>query len=318
MTTIALGTGGEFDRIRRIAQVLGASAAALGDDTAVIPAGAGTLLVSTDASTEGVHFRRDWLAPHEIGWRAASAALSDLAASGALASGLVVAVSAPAGADDTLVVECMRGVGEAARSAGCRVLGGDLTAGPVLALTVTVFGHAARAVSRVGAAPGDSLWVTGTLGGARAALRAWEGEREPPAGARIAFAHPVPRLRAGAWLAQQGATAMLDISDGLAGDAEHLAAASGVALEIDLARLPIHPSVHAEAAREGEASAVFAAAGGEDYELLVAMPAGWDGTDEAEPWTGTPIRRIGEVVAGEGVTLRLGGDPVAVQGYRHG
>lgn len=313
----ALGSGGEFDRIRAIAAALGDDLGPIGDDTAPIPARQGTLVVSTDASVEGVHFRRAWLAPEEIGWRAAMSALSDLAAAAAVPAGLTVALSVPAGSDDALVVELMRGVGLAARTAGCRVLGGDLTGGDAIALAITVFGHAVRPMTRRGARPGDGVWVTGLQGGARAALLAWLDGRTPPHAARVAFAKPRARIEAGQWLAAQGATAMLDLSDGLGGDLQHLAAASGVGLEVDLARLPIHPSVHAEALRRGESAPVLAATGGEDYELLVTLPPGFSGERECEPACGSLLTRIGTVVAGSGVTMRLGGEPVAIESFRH-
>jgi thiamine-monophosphate kinase len=317
VTGTALGPGGEFDRIRAIAAVLGESAAALGDDTAEVPHGVGRLVASTDTSTEGVHFRRSWLADEEIGWRAAAAALSDLAAAGARPAGLLAALTLPAGAPRQLAPDLMAGVAAAARHVGARVLGGDLSTGPGLALTVTVLGHAAHPVARRGARPGDGIWVTGELGGARAALVAWSAGRKPAAGARGAFAHPTPRVAAGQWLAAHGATAMLDLSDGLAGDATHLAAASGVGISIDLSALPIHSSVHAEAESMGEAACRFAAVGGEDYELLVALPAGFDGAADLEAATGTSLRAVGVVVEGAGARFLHDGVAVALDGFRH-
>lgn len=315
-TAIPLGPGGEFDRIRAIAAALGPAAGPLGEDTASVPDAPGTLVVSTDSSVDEVHFRRAWLAPEEIGWRAAASALSDLAAAGASPAGLVVALVVPRGTDDALVTGLMAGVGAAAARAGCRVLGGDVSGGGTLALAVTVLGRADRVPGRGGARPGDGVWVTGTLGGARAALLAWLDGRAPAPAARLAFAHPEPRLAAGRWLAAQGATAMLDVSDGLGGDAPHLAAASGVRLVLELERLPIHPSVHAEAARSGTPAAVVAATGGEEYELLVTLPPEADGS-ACEPATGVPLTRIGTVTAGAGVEARLQGAEVALTGFRH-
>jgi len=313
----ALGGGGEFDRIRAMALALGSAASGLGDDAGLIPRGEGELVVSTDISVEGVHFQSTWLTPREIGWRATAAALSDLAAMGASATGVVVALTIPTGGADDLGVECMRGVGDAAVAVGATVLGGDLSGGPVLSLAVTVFGVARRPVWRRGATPGDELWVTGALGGSRAGLLALQGGGAVPPGARVAFAHPVPRIPAGVWLAAQGATAMLDLSDGLAGDAEHLAAASDVALVIDLETLPIHPSVHRMAGVVGQPFREFAAVGGEDYELLVAMPAGWRPTEDPEAWTGVGLTRIGRVEAGAGVRLMQGDEVRVLSGFRH-
>jgi thiamine-monophosphate kinase len=311
-----MGPGREFDRIREIIAALGEAAGPIGDDTAPVPPGVGTLIVSTDASVDEVHFRRDWLSPEEIGWRATASALSDLAAAGAAPAGVTIALTLPADFPESDLLAVMRGVGECASRAGCTVLGGDLTGGGTLSLTVTVFGHARRVVSRRGARPGDGVWVTGTLGGARAGLLAFQDGRTPPPAARAAFARPHPRLAAGQWLAAHGATAMMDISDGLGGDAGHLAAASGVGLHIELDRVPIHPSVHAEAARRDEAAAVLAATGGEDYELLVILPPDAVGS-ACEPGAGIPLSRIGTVVAGVGVTCTLAGQPCEITGFQH-
>jgi len=219
MTAIPLGSGGEFDRVRAIAAALGAVMGPIGDDTAVIVEGDGTLVVSVDASVEGVHFRSDWLSLEEIGWRATASALSDLAAAAATPVGLVAAIVVPRKAEQHALVELMRGVGAATEQVGASILGGDLTSGKQWAVVITVFGRASRRMSRVGAVPGDGIWVTGTLGGARAALQAWTTSMEPDAEARRAFAHPMPRIAAAQWLAQHGATAMMDLSDGLGGDA---------------------------------------------------------------------------------------------------
>ena len=319
MTAPALGPGPEFDLIRAIARSLGPAAGSLDDDCALVPDGATTLAFSTDISVENVHFRRDWLAPAEIGWRAAAGSLSDLAAEGAEAIGLLAAVTGPRSLAGHDLVELMRGVGEAVAAAGGRVLGGDLSAAPYWSIAVTVVGRAARPVTRAGARPGDGLWVTGELGGARAALEAWLRGDQPAPAARAAFAHPVPRLAGGAWLAAHGATAMLDVSDGLAGDARHLAAASGVLLTIELDRLPVAPAAVAEADRLKLAAPLFAGQGGEDYELLVTLPGGF-GSEEARAFraaTGVALTRIGAVEPGSGVRLLLAGDEVSLAGYDH-
>ena len=319
MTSPALGPGPEFDMIRAIARDLGAAAAPLGDDSALVPIDGVMLALSTDVSVENVHFRRDWLEPAEIGWRAAASALSDLAAEGAEAIGVLAAVTGPRSLAARDLVELMHGVGEAATSVGAQVLGGDLSAGPYWSVAVTVLGRVDRPVTRAGAQPNDGLWVTGTLGGARAALEAWLRRDQPAPDAREAFAHPIPRLTAGIWLAAHGATAMLDLSDGLAGDAHHIAAGSGVGLTVELDRLPVAPAVAAEAERLRMAPPVFAAQGGEDYELLVALPPGFGSAEAAEcrAATGVGLSRIGTVLAGAGVRLLLGDDEVSVSGFDH-
>ncbi len=315
----ALGPGPEFDRIRAIARALQLPAERFADDCAVLPRHDGTIVVSTDVSVEGRHFRREWLSLEEIGYRAAAAALSDLAADGASATALLAAVTSPADANPNDVTQLMRGVGEAARAAGALVLGGDLSEGPVWSIGVTVIGHVETPVTRAGARVGDGLWVTGALGGARVALECWLHGSEPPSVARAAFAHPVPRLGAGRALVGLGARAMLDLSDGLASDAWHLAAASRVALVIELDAIPRAPDVVALGQQLGVAPERFAAEGGEDYELLVALPPEVDDL-EGDSWRariGVPLTRIGVVREGWGVRFRLGGVDVALAGFQH-
>ncbi len=308
MTGTPLGGGGEFDRVRAIAAALGADGAHLGDDCAFLPGG---WCVSTDVSVDEVHFRRAWLDPEEIGWRAAAAGLSDLAAVGASAEAVLVAVVLPEADPTEVLVALMRGAGAATHAVGAQVVGGDLSRGAELALTVTALGRAERPVRRSGARVGDGIWVTGVLGGARAALEAWRRHRAPDPEHRSRFARPMPRIELGQWLAAHGATAMLDLSDGLAGDLPHLAAASGVALEVDLGRLPIDEALSEAAALSGEAPHLFAAVGGEDYELLVTLPPDFEATDEV------PLSQIGRVVEGAGVSLEFEGRPVRLAGFDH-
>lgn len=310
---------GEFERIRKIAESLGPRARGLGDDCAVLASGDGRLLLSTDTSVEGVHFRLDWITHREVGWRAAASALSDLAAGGAGAAGVLAAIVMPASASDEELVAAMDGVGDAAAASGAVVLGGDLSSGPSWAATITVAGWAVRPVTRTGARPGDGVWVTGVLGAARAAIEAWRRHDEPASDARSAFAHPVPRIGAGQWLASAGARAMLDLSDGLGGDIRHLAARSGVAIELDLDAVPVSPTCHDEARRLGVTPQQFAAEGGEDYELLVALPPAFD---EASARSfarecGLPITRVGVVRAGAGIRAQSGGRPIELRGYDH-
>ncbi|MES2123056.1 MAG: thiamine-phosphate kinase [Gemmatimonadota bacterium] len=317
MTSVALGGSREFDSIRAIADALGDAAGRLGDDTAAVPQGEGTLVVSTDVSVEGVHFRRGWLTPADIGFRATASALSDLAAAACVPAGITAAVVVPSEFTEAQLVELMQGVGSAARMAGCRVLGGDLSGGTVVSVAVTVFGHSVRPMSRVGAVAGDGIWVTGVLGGARAALRAWLDGREPVPDAREAFAHPPARHAVARWLAAHGATAQMDISDGLGGDAQHLAAASDVGLRIELERLPVHPAVGAEAGRLKQDPALFAAVGGEDYEVLVTLPRDFAGAEACLEATGVPLTRIGAVRRDAGVVCTLMGAVVPVPGFEH-
>ena len=308
MDHLPLGPGPEYDRIRAIAHALGNGASGLGDDCALIPVEGGFLALSVDTSVENVHFRRDWLSLEEIGWRATAAALSDLAAEGAEANGVVVALTAPSAASEGDVTALMRGAGAAAQSVGAVIRGGDMTAGPVWSVSVTVWGKVARPVTRAGARSGDGLWVTGALGGARLALSTWLDGGRPEGTARASFAHPEPRIAAGRWLAAHGAAAMIDVSDGLASDAQHLAAASSVALDLSLDTLPLAPGV---------SDPVFAAEGGEDYELLVALPHNFDGAASFQRDTALRLTRVGAVREGSGVTFTRDGQKIPLTGFQH-
>ncbi|HLG05763.1 MAG TPA: thiamine-phosphate kinase [Gemmatimonadales bacterium] len=315
MPLIPLGRGPEFDRIRAIAKALGPRASDLGNDCALVRLGSVTLALTTDVSVERVHFRREWLSLEEIGWRAAVASLSDLAAAGAQPIGLLAALTMAPGEPEPAFASVMSGVGAAVESVGGTVLGGDLSRGGDMSLAITAIGSVDRPIGRSGARPGDGLWVTGELGGARAALAAWRAGREPDPRARARFAHPEPRIEAGRWLAAHGARAMLDVSDGLAGDAAHLAAASGVRVRVELEKIPAHPAVATEARATGEPAAAFAAQGGEDYELLVAMPAEPADRSGIPP---LPLTRIGRIEAGPAeVVFALDGRRLHFSGYDH-
>jgi len=291
----------------------------LGDDCAVLAPAGTMLLASTDVSVEDVHFRRDWLSLEEIGWRATAAALSDLAADGAEAGRVLVALTVPMEAADEDVVMAMAGAGGAAAEVGARVVGGDLSSGPAWSLAVTVLGWAAEPVTRAGARAGDGVWVTGELGRPRAAVEAWRRGNAPDDEARRAFARPVPRIHAGRWLARHGARAMIDLSDGLGADAAHVAAASGVAIALDLDRVPVAAAAATEARRLELPPQRFAAESGEEYELLVALPATF-GVEDVLAFRsvcGLPLTRVGEVRSGAGVHARLGGAAVALTGFDH-
>ena len=304
---LRLGPGGEFDRLRAIYASLGAVGRGLGDDCALVRVGSRTIALSIDLSLEGVHFRTEWLSFREIGWRATAAALSDLAAEGAQPLGVLVSVGLPGkgrgrgqGRRDP-ATEIMSGVGAATRSVGASVLGGDLVRSSRYLVDVCVLGLAARPVRRSGAHAGDGLWVTGQLGGAALALAALRAGRRLAAAVRRRFARPAPRIAAGVWLARRGAHAMIDVSDGLASDAGHVAAASGVRIEIELEGMPCWPGVTPRAAVRS----------GEEYELLVALSPRF-GERDARAFrraTGLRLTRIGRCVAGRGIGMTDHGRP---------
>ncbi len=314
-----LGPGREFDRIRALLQRLGPDADQIGDDCAIVPDGPGSLVISTDLAIEGVHFRRDWLSLEEIGWRVTAAALSDLAAEGASAVGLMASLGVPAEAAEDAAATVMGGVHAAVGAVGGRVLGGDLSRSGQWVVEITVLGRAVRPVTRAGARPGDQLWVTGVLGASRAGLAALLRGETPSPAAREAFARPTPRIASGMALARAGATAMLDLSDGLGGDAGHLAAASALGLHVQLLQLPVAAPALTEAMRAGVAPGVFAALGGEDYELLVALPSSFGPASAValQRETGVALTLIGECRAGSGVHLRLGQDDITLPGFDH-
>jgi thiamine-monophosphate kinase len=299
---LPLGPGGEFDRIRAIWNRLGSRAQAVGDDAALVTVGDERLALSCDASLEGRHFRLEWLEPEEIGWRAAAAALSDLAAVAAEPAGVLATVGVPADRAEDFLVRLMDGLADAAAASGARVWGGDLIRSDLVLVDVFAVGRGGG-VARRGARPGQGLWVTGRLGGPRAALAAWGAGTAPPPEARARFARPTPRIGEALWLRDHGASAMIDVSDGIVGDAGHLGAASGVALRISADLVPAHP-----AARGWE----DAVAGGEEYELLVTLPETF-GTAQSSEFAGRfdlPLTRIGSVEIGDGVTVERHGKRV--------
>jgi thiamine-monophosphate kinase len=310
---LRLGPGGEFDRLRAIFATL--RARDLGDDCALVSIGGRKVAISIDLSLEGVHFRTAWLSFREIGWRATAAALSDLAAEGATPVGVLVSLGVPARRqrrprDASPAVEIMAGAGAAARSVGAEVLGGDLVRSPRYLVDVCVLGLAPRPVRRRGARPGDGVWVTGRLGGAGLALEGVRAGRRLTPALRRRFARPIPRVAAGRWLARRGARAMIDLSDGLAADAGHLAAASGVGIEIALERIPSWPGV----------GPLAAAGSGEEYELLAAMPGRFTGRHAAafRRATGLLLTRIGSCTAVRGVRMTENGRPIAPpHGFDH-
>ena len=261
-----LGLLAELER-RGLAQQIENDAAALGDG----------LVVTQDSVVEGVHFRLDWLSWRELGFRAAAVNISDLAASGARPEALLVSLGVPAATELDDVLELYGGIAEA----GVPVRGGDTTEAAAVLVTVTAVGRSERVPGRAGAGPGDRLVVTGPLGAAGAAFR----ERR--------YVRPPLRVEEGIELARD-AHAMVDLSDGLARDAGHIAARSGCRLLIELDLVPLAPGATHEDLGFGE-----------DYELLAAT------LDPGE------FTVIGRCEPGSGVEIRLEGRPVALSGWEH-
>ena len=303
-----LADGREFDLIRQMRDRWGNLAIAIGDDAAVLqPPRGERVVISTDAAVESVHFRREWLSFAEIGYRSVTAALSDLAAMAASPRGVLTSLTLPTG-DERHLMELATGIGDAVRAAGTVILGGNLSVANTLSITTTVVGSAFAPLSRAGGRPGDLLYVTGQLGGARAAWRVLEGGRKPEPALLERFARPRARIAESRWLAARGAVAAIDVSDGLGGDTAHLAAASDSAIEVDVDRVPVCPGATLDDALRG----------GEDYELLVvsraALPA-----DEFARQFGIPLTPIGRFVErGTDVRMLRDGQRVAAPaGHDH-
>jgi thiamine-monophosphate kinase len=316
---------GEFELLERIRERLGPNGPRVvlgsGDDAAIArPDGA--TATSVDAVVEGVHFRREHATLAQIGGKALATALSDLAAMGAEPGEAYVFLGVPPELDEQGCLELLDGMLEVAAASGTTLAGGDVSRAPALTVATTVVGHAATPgdlVTRSGARPGEVLAVTGELGGAAAGLLLLEAGADGSAHVELVARQlePRPRLAAGRALARAGATAMIDLSDGLAGDARHLAASSRVALEIEAAALPLAAGAREVATAADRDPLELAASGGEDYELLVALPAERYGPAAAAvAATGTVLTRIGEVREGEGVEIRRpGGEPLRTTGF---
>ena len=308
--SIALAPGREFDIIRDLLRRWGPRATGIGDDAALVTVPAGErLVVSTDSSVEHIHFESAWVSPREIGYRATTAAISDLAAMAASPIGILVALGLPASWLGR-AGELGDGIGDALDRAKTTVRGGDITGASDLTIGVTVLGSTAIPLRRDGARVGDTVYVTGALGGPGDALASWQRGETPSADSRERFARPVARLGEAHWLARSGARAAIDISDGLVADASQLAAASGVRIELDLESLRVHAGVEARAA----------AVSGEEYELIVCAPALDTAAFERE--NHLPITAVGRVLDAvtddAGVIVRMHGERLALApGFRH-
>lgn len=335
---------GEFALIERIRSMLPRPHDALlgiGDDCAALrPAAGKDLLLTTDLLVDGIDFTQQTITPFQLGRKAMGVNLSDIAAMGGLPRAALVTLAIPPDEEIEFVDELYRGLREEGARFGVEVIGGDLSASSTLMISVTLVGEveAGRAVTRSGAKPGEQIWITGRLGAAaaglmalRAGCRLRDDQIETPfevsgslqEAIRQAIERhlcPIPRIREGRALAQAGAaSAMIDLSDGLASDLAHLCRESGVSAKIREDQIPIDQAASAIAQRFGQEPLAMALQGGEDFELL--FTSSWDPADIAAlfPDTAT-VTAIGKVEeAGQGCQLeRQDGSAVALTGgYNH-
>lgn len=289
----------------------------IGDDTAAWQGDDSTVLATTDAMVQGVHFTAGtpW---RELGWKALAVNLSDVAAMGGAPQYALVNLSLPGETEVEDVARLYRGMAELADQHRVAIVGGNITAAPVIMITVTVIGRALREglLRRSAAVPGDRVAVTGYLGAAAAGLRQLGGDLNLPPEAVVALrqAHlqPKPRIAEGQVLVRCGVRAAIDISDGLVADLSHICAASKVGACVPVHLVPIHPGVRENL---GDKALDLALGGGEDYELLFTAPDRVVKEVEKALGRSCPVTVIGEVTEGTGIKLLAGdGKPYYIYG----
>ena len=292
-----MAQAGEFPLIARLQEIFTQGEQVLvgpGDDAAVLRIRNGHVVVSTDLLVEGRHFRRDWASAGDIGHRAAAANLSDVNAMGGRAHSLTIGLAAPPDLPVQWALDFAAGFAEECALVGASIVGGDLTSADSVVVAVTVIGGCAQApVLRSGAEPGDVLALYGRQGWAAGGLAVLGRGFRSPRVLVEAYRRPEPPYDAGAVAAAAGATAMIDISDGLLAEARHLAESSGVAIDVRRDAFEVAEPLQAVGAALGVDPLQFILGGGDDHALLATF-----GGDLPDGW-----RAIGAVAEGSGVTV---------------
>lgn len=291
---------GEFGLIERVTARLRQAPTTLvgpGDDAALVSAADSRVLVSCDVLVEGRHFRRDWCSAIDIGHRAAAANLADIAAMGGVPTALVVSLCLPTDTDPAWPEELADGLDAECAIVGAAIVGGDLSGGPVITVAVTALGdlQGRAPVLRSGARAGDLVALAGRIGHAAAGYTVLSRGFRSPRALVDAYRRPEVPYQAGPAAAELGATAMIDVSDGLLADVGHLAQASGVAVDIDRDAFELTQPMRDAAAALGVDVHVWVLTGGDDHPLVATFPPS---VQLPEPW-----RVIGRVLEGTGVTV---------------
>ncbi|MFC4000608.1 thiamine-phosphate kinase [Prauserella oleivorans] len=292
---------GEFGLIRAVTADRAQPAGTVlgpGDDAAVVAAPDGRVVVTTDVLVQGVHFRLDWSTPEQVGRKAVAVNLSDIAAMGAVPTSIVVGIGCPADTKSALVTELVDGISAEAARARVGLVGGDMVRADQLVISVTALGDLGgrEPVTRSGARPGDVVAVCGRLGWAAAGLAVLGRGFRSPVGVVNAHRYPEPPYAAGPAAAQAGATAMIDVSDGLLADLGHLAEESGVGIDVHTERLDVDRKLVDVGHALGADPLHWVLTGGEDHALAATFPSY---TDLPAGWL-----RIGTVLMpGTGVTV---------------
>ncbi|MEX2015941.1 MAG: thiamine-phosphate kinase [Candidatus Hydrogenedentales bacterium] len=320
---ITLGDLGEFGFIDRVAKLISKHPDVIegvGDDCAVVRAGDHVWLATADLSIQNIHFRWDKTTPQDLGWKAVSVSLSDIAAMGGVPRFAVATVAARPDMDADALAGVVQGMVAACESAGAALVGGDTTRSDGgLVLDTFVLGEApgGRYITRAGAQPGDIIAVTGWPGRSAAGLHALEHGLEAPDELVKAHTRPQARLQAGQWLREQlGVHALIDVSDGIVQDAGHIAERSHCAIDIDNKTLPIHDLLRDYCGEHGLNANDLALTGGEDYELLVAYAPDAELPDQFSAVCNLPLTPIGRCAAGP-AEVRVNGKRLSRGGYDH-